>query len=75
MTSNTYEARDAEYIANGGSRCPNCGSSRIRADDIQADDIVMDDLQAWQGVMCHDCNATWVEVFNLVGISNLQVPD
>lgn len=66
----TPEARDTEYIANGGSRCPNCGSSRIQADDID-----MDGLQAWQGVMCHDCNATWVDVFNLVGISNLQVPD
>ena len=54
---------DMNYMANGASTCPKCGS-----DDISADHADADGEYIVQPVDCNDCDHTWKDVFKLEGI-------
>lgn len=56
-----------EYIDVDGSRCPNCRSSNIEANQ--------DFDGCSQEAKCHDCGASWVDCYNLVGYTELEVSD
>lgn len=59
-----------QYVAIGGSHCPNCGSENIEGgsnSDTDGDWCSKD-------VRCLDCKATWDDIFTLSGYDNLQVP-
>lgn len=59
----TQEQAD-KYLKNGGVRCPYCNS-----DDISGDSVEVDIGSASQEMFCHDCNATWNDLYTLSGIS------
>lgn len=64
------QATQAEYVAEGGSYCPNCKSKNINTIDPTA--VMRDGQHAWQQVECHDCGMQWQENFVLSGYSNLE---
>lgn len=51
-----------EYIANGGTKCPVCGS-----EDIEGDSFDVDAGSAAQRIDCNDCNSYWIDDYRLVG--------
>jgi len=51
---------DAQYIACGGSRCPQCHSN-----DIEGDDTNFDSGSVSQRVSCNNCRAQWYDVYAL----------
>lgn len=51
--------------------CPNCRSRDIESKS----DIQSDGNTSTQGVECLDCGSTWVEIYNLSGYENLEVPN
>lgn len=53
---------DEEYVATSGTKCPHCGSTRIVAYDSN-----FDGAYASQTVCCSSCNATWSDVYKLIG--------
>jgi len=55
-----------QYVAEGGYRCPACGSDNIASGYIEADGAT-----GYADVVCHDCKAEWVDVWELVGYDNL----
>ena len=60
-----------QYLANGGVRCPNCGS-----DDISSTESVeVTDGGAVQDCECDICFASWTDIYQIVGIANLEVEE
>lgn len=53
---------DAEYVAAGGGACPFCGSSNITGGFVN-----IEGREASQPVDCQDCEAEWVDIYNLTG--------
>jgi hypothetical protein len=58
-----------QYLENGGTCCPNCGSTSIQASALEQDADI-----AEQMVDCQDCHANWYDQFRLTGYRDLQVP-
>lgn len=58
-----------EYVAKGGNCCPNCGSTQLTGGPISVDGI-----QAIQEVFCNNCGASWADVYDLVGYTEMEVP-
>jgi len=59
---------DAEFISHVGLSCPACEKYELEAtESVQVDDGI-----AWQGMECTACNATWQDLYNLVGYDNLD---
>lgn len=58
-----------EYRLDDGKHCPNCGSEKVFMQDIKSLDY-----RIIRYCNCDDCNATWDEVFRIVGYENLETP-
>lgn len=59
-----------EYVLKGGGECPHCGSG-----DITGDSIEIDGVQAHQQVSCGECDAVWVDTYNLVSYETTEQPE
>lgn len=54
---------DQEYVENGGTSCPYCGSQDITTfGPIEAEGGC-----AWQDITCNNCNNDWVDNYSLTG--------
>ena len=51
-----------EYVQLEGARCPRCFSSDIEGQSWEADGST-----ASQELSCNSCNASWHDLYNLVG--------
>jgi C4-type Zn-finger protein len=49
------------------SKCPVCASSDIEAKEME----IPDGASTYQPCECHNCGATWNDVWALVGYDNL----
>lgn len=58
------------YVQRGGCRCPACGDERIEGDPVE----IMGG-SAYQDVTCTECGATWTDVYELTGYTNLEIPE
>jgi transposase-like protein len=58
-----------QYVAKQGAVCPCCGSSSIRGESIEVDGD-----GASQSISCDDCEATWIDTYQLIGYIELEVP-
>lgn len=56
-----------EYAEKSGLRCPVCEGNEIEGGSIQVDAGI-----AWQGCQCLDCDATWDDMYELVGYRDLE---
>lgn len=54
------------------AKCPNCGSETLRV-AMQLNYIESDDTIT-RIVMCNDCDATWLEVFEVTKSISLTIP-
>jgi hypothetical protein len=63
-------AKRKEYVKAGGSFCINCGSGNISAGKIQSES-----REAWQVVQCYDCGSTWNDIFRLIGVDDIVLPE
>jgi hypothetical protein len=59
-----------EYIRAGGSFCLNCGSGNISAGRIESEG-----REAWGQVVCHDCGSAWKDIFRLIGVDDIRLPE
>lgn len=59
-----------EYLNNKGNSCPICEGLIEAYDSRDYQGATMT-----QDVSCHNCGATWKDVYQLVGISDLEVED
>lgn len=59
-------SKQADYLASGGTKCPNCGSQ-----DIESQEFEFDGPSAWSFTHCHTCEAEWTEQYQLTGYANL----
>jgi len=55
-----------KYVAHGALICPSCESMNIESGAVENDCAT-----AWASVKCHDCGATWDDVYALTGYENL----
>lgn len=60
------EYRNESYVADGGTKCPFCGSEEISGGGMQTDVG-----RAWQNMECEDCGSTWNDTYRLTGIEEL----
>ena len=63
-------AMEKEYLKNRGIRCPACKSLLINCyeEDKDGDEIIFD-------CRCKKCCAVWKDIYKLVGISDLEIPE
>ena len=59
--------KEKAYVRSGGSKCPECNS-----DQIEGGHMEIDGPTAWQSITCLDCNATWDDIYQLIGISDFE---
>jgi hypothetical protein len=52
--------RKAQYLADGGSKCPFCGS-----DEIEGGHMEVDGTTTWQEVTCLKCDESWQDIYQL----------
>jgi len=58
------------YTFKYGLICPNCESDRVET----LDSVTIDPPRyATQSILCGSCDATWDDIYNLVGYENLEV--
>ncbi len=62
--------RRKEYINAGGTFCINCGSGNISAGRIESEG-----REAWGQVVCHDCGSQWNDIFRLIGVDDIRLPE
>lgn len=58
-----------EYIKSGGGFCMNCRSGNISAGRFE-----VDGGEVWQTMECYDCRAHWNDIYRLIGVDNVEVP-
>ena len=61
---------ERQYLIDGGSVCPSCGSDQIEGDSFSTSKNV-----CWQVVTCSDCGASWEDVYSLDCINNFTEGD
>lgn len=61
---------DAQYIKKGGGCCPFCRSTNIDGEGVD-----VGESSASQECTCHDCNASWYDLYNLDGYSVINEPE
>lgn len=59
---------DAEYVACAGARCPYCGSNDLEGQG----DLEADGRDCWQEILCRKCQATWRDIYRLVGFEGTE---
>lgn len=67
MTDKTF-LTDAQYVKSRGHCCPNCNGNNVSAREHD-----FNSGTATQDVVCDDCNAEWVDVYNLIGYCDLDL--
>lgn len=63
----TTETRQERYVRLKGKHCPECGH-----DDIQGGLVEIDAGTAHQEVYCPQCNAEWVDYYQLTHIAQCE---
>ena len=63
-------ARKKEYVEAGGSFCINCGGGNISAGRVESEG-----REAWQPVQCYDCDSKWNDIFRLIGVDDITLPE
>jgi len=63
-------ARRKEYVGAGGSFCINCGGGNISAGRVESEG-----REAWQPVQCYDCGSKWNDIFRLIGVDDITLPE
>jgi hypothetical protein len=58
-----------QYLEDGGTTCPHCGSTAIQASNLEPDGMTADQM-----VDCQECHASWWDQFHLIGYRDLQPP-
>lgn len=58
-----------DYVVNQGNFCPHCDSN-----DLEGGKFDVDTNRAWQAITCLSCEATWNDVYHLVGYDDLERP-
>jgi hypothetical protein len=61
------DEKEVSYVANGGGKCPGCGS-----DSLTAGTMEVDGARAYCPVTCDKCNATWQDIYRLIDIDNFE---
>ena len=59
-----------QYLKAGGSFCINCWSGNISAGKIESEG-----REAWQVVQCYDCGSEWNDIFRLIGVDDIRLPE
>jgi hypothetical protein len=59
-----FEFKLPQYIANGGSFCPHCGSFDISAPD----GVSVEGAGGHQRMECSTCGGTWNDIYQLTGV-------
>ena len=59
-----------EYLEAAGSFCINCWSGNISAGKIESEG-----REAWQSVQCYDCGSEWNDIFRLIGVDDITLPE
>ena len=67
----TVPMTDKEYVAAAGLKCPSCGLKDENV--VEAGHPEIDARVVLVPVRCARCEAEWVDVYELVGYSNLEV--
>ena len=67
LTAFAQPIPDEEYVAKSGNFCPSC-----RSVDTEGGSFEVGGKEAIQEVSCNECNATWNDVYKLVGYSDLE---
>lgn len=62
------EKIERDYVANLGINCPSCGNT----DDISGHAWNVESGTATQEVYCHNCHATWLDVYTLSGFDKFE---
>ena len=62
------EIKQNEYVNNGGSRCPFCGSEVLEG--LYAP--VVEEGTAYQEVTCFDCESKWRDEYKLIGFKVVE---
>ncbi len=62
--------RKREYVKAGGGFCINCGGGNISAGKIEPEG-----RDAIQTVQCYDCGSKWNDVFKLIGVDDIVLPE
>jgi len=65
---------EEEYVKKLGLICPNCEATE-GIYGSSPDGVNIDDGIAWQEIRCTLCKAGWTDNYNLVGYSQLEVPE
>lgn len=58
---------DKQYVLHGGGKCPVCRSTNITGGEVNVDAGT-----ASQEISCGECDATWNDVYKLVGYAELE---
>lgn len=59
-----------EYVVDGGSHCPKCGSENIDAAPVE-----FSGNQIYQDVDCYDCGFKWFDFYELKGYEEFEPED
>lgn len=59
---------DAEYVACGGGQCPHCHKDALHGGSWDSDAH-----GSTQEVSCLTCGAAWLDVYNLVGYTDIEL--
>jgi len=62
--------RRKEYIDTGGRFCVHCESEKISAGKVESKG-----REAWQPVVCYDCGCEWNDIFRLIGVDDIRLPE
>jgi formate dehydrogenase maturation protein FdhE len=62
--------QEKKYVSDQGGHCPNCGSEWIEGKEIN-----IEAGTATQKVHCSACGEEWYDVYNLVGIQQIEKGD
>ncbi|MFH1031076.1 MAG: hypothetical protein V1767_00695 [Chloroflexota bacterium] len=64
--------QEKEYLDNSGGKCPVCGSENIVAYGGMDFD---GNGTASEKVQCNNCGAKWYDIYNLIGIQQINDED
>lgn len=70
-TPQTIDEASSKYVRDLGLICPVCESNDIRVDA----QLEVDTARAWGECHCENCRSTWLEIYTLSGIGDLETPD
>lgn len=55
-----------EYVKDGGSHCPFCGSYNLTSDELK-----IDSLEIHQKIACLECKESWNDIYRLSGYKKI----